>query len=192
VSLCSKCTSIGTAEPSGRDSDAATRLLALTERVQLFAFPSDEGELIRLATLARADLTYIRQHRGDHNRLGLAAQIVYLRHPSRVLPPNEAPYPPLLGIVAAHLKVTPAALSQYAKRDETRRNHLQELLERFELRQFDRSYYRELIDWLMPLALQESNGILGVSTAQRRQVDLLAQLQTTRLGGRNRSLLFRH
>ena len=39
-------------------------LLTPTERVQLFAFPSDEGELIRLATLARRDLTYIRQHRG--------------------------------------------------------------------------------------------------------------------------------
>jgi TnpA family transposase len=116
-------------------------LLTPTERVQLFAFPEDEGELIRLATLARADLTYIRQHRGDHNRLGLAIQMVYLRHPSRVPPPNEAPFPPLLGIVAAQLKVTPAAWSQYAKRDETRREHLQELLDRFELRQFDRSYY---------------------------------------------------
>jgi hypothetical protein len=61
-------------------------LLTPTERVQLFAFPEDEGELIRLATPARADLTYIRQHRGDHNRLGLAIQMVYLRHPSRVLP----------------------------------------------------------------------------------------------------------
>ena len=30
---------------------------------------------------------------------------------------------------------------------------------------------------------KESNRILGVSTAQRRQVDLQAQLQTTRLGG---------
>jgi TnpA family transposase len=113
-------------------------LLTPTERAQLFAFPEDEGELIRLATLARADLTYIRQHRGDHNRLGLAIQMVYLRHPSRVLPQSEAPYPPLLGIVAAQLKVTPAAWSQYAKRDETRREHLQELLDRFELRQFDR------------------------------------------------------
>ncbi len=47
-------------------------LLTPTERVQLFAFPEDESELIRLATLARTDLTYIRQHRGDHNRLGLA------------------------------------------------------------------------------------------------------------------------
>jgi TnpA family transposase len=79
-------------------------LLTPTERAQLFAFPEDEGELIRLATLARADLTYIRQHRGDHNRLGLAIQMVYLRHPSRVLPATEAPFPPLLGIVAAQLK----------------------------------------------------------------------------------------
>ena len=135
-------------------------LLTPTERVQLFAFPSDEGELIRLATLAPGDLTYIRQHRGDHNRLGLAIQMVYLRHPSRVLPPSEAPYPPLLGIVAAQLKATPAAWSQYAKRDETRREHLQELLERFELQQFDRSYYREVIDWLMPLALQTTQGLV--------------------------------
>ena len=124
------------------------------------AFPEDESELIRLATLARSDLTYIRQHRGDHNRLGLAIQMVYLRHPSRVLPPNEAPFPPLLGIVAAQLKVTPAVWSQYARRDETRREHLQELLERFELRQFDRSDYRALIDWLAPLALQTTQGMV--------------------------------
>jgi TnpA family transposase len=113
-----------------------------------------------LATLARSDLTYIRQHRGDHNRLGLAIQMVYLRHPSRVLPQNEAPFPPLLGIVAAQLKVTPAVWTQYARRDETRREHLQELLDRFELRQFDRSDYRALIDWLSPLALQTTQGMV--------------------------------
>lgn len=107
--------------------------LTPTERVQLFAFPEDEGELIRLATLAWGDLTYIRQHPGDHNRLGLAVQVVYQRHPSRVLPPNEVPFPPLLGIVAAQLKVTPAVGTQYARRDETRREHLLELLDRFEL-----------------------------------------------------------
>jgi hypothetical protein len=135
-------------------------LLTPTERGQLFAFPEDEGELIRLATLARADLTYIRQHRGDHNRLGLAIQMVYLRHPSRVLPQNEAPFPPLLGIVAAQLKVTPAVWTQYARRDETRREHLQELLDRFELRQFNRTDFRALIEWLMPLALQTTQGMV--------------------------------
>ncbi len=40
--------------------------------------------------------------------------MVYLRHPSRVLAANEAPYPPLLGIVAAQLQVTPACtISSY-------------------------------------------------------------------------------
>jgi hypothetical protein len=47
-------------------------VLTPTERAQLFAFPDDEGELIRLATLSRTDLTFIRHHRGDHNRLGIA------------------------------------------------------------------------------------------------------------------------
>jgi TnpA family transposase len=108
-------------------------LLTPIERMQRFAFPSGEGGLIRLASLARSDLTCIRQHRGDHNRLGLATQMDYLQQPSRVVPPSEAPYPPLLGMVAAQLKVTPSASSQYTKRDETRREHLQELLERFEL-----------------------------------------------------------
>jgi TnpA family transposase len=85
-------------------------VLTPTERTQLFAFPDDEGELIRLGTLSRTDLTFIRHHRGDHNRLGIAVQMTYLRYPSRVLGESEAPHPPLLGIVAAQLKVAPAAL----------------------------------------------------------------------------------
>jgi hypothetical protein len=36
----------------------------------------------------------------------------------------------------------------------------QELLGRLKLRQFDRSYYRELIDWLMPLAVQTTQGMV--------------------------------
>jgi TnpA family transposase len=135
-------------------------LLTPTERVQLLAFPEDEGALIRLATLSRADRTFIRQHRGDHNRLGIAVQMSYLRYPSRVLGVREAPHPPLLGIVAAQLKVAPAAWSFYATRDETRREHLQELLERLSLRQFAKSDYRSLTDWLTPLAMQTTQGMV--------------------------------
>jgi TnpA family transposase len=100
-------------------------VLTPTERAQVFAYPHDEGELIRLGTLSRTDLTFVRHHRGDHNRLGIAVQMTYLRYPSRVLGESEAPHPPLLGIVAAQLKVAPAAWSFYATRDETRREHLQ-------------------------------------------------------------------
>jgi hypothetical protein len=55
-----------TAERSGADFDATTQTAeAAGKKGQLFAFPEDECELSPPGTLARADLTYIRQHRGD-------------------------------------------------------------------------------------------------------------------------------
>ena len=47
-------------------------ILTSSQRTQLLAFPDDEGELIRRYTLTKADLAFVRQHRGDHNRLGIA------------------------------------------------------------------------------------------------------------------------
>ncbi len=54
-------------------------LLTSTERLQLLAFPEDEGELIRLSTLTKPDLAFVRQHRGVHNRLGVAVLMSYLQ-----------------------------------------------------------------------------------------------------------------
>ena len=50
-------------------------ILTSTQRMQLLAFPDDEGELIRRYTLTKADLAFVRQHRSDHNRLGIAVQM---------------------------------------------------------------------------------------------------------------------
>jgi TnpA family transposase len=148
-------------------------VLTPTERAQLFAFPADESALmlIRLGTLSRSDMTFIRHHRGAHNRLGIAGQMTYLRYPSRVLAEKEAPHAPLLGIVAAQLDVAPAAWSFYASRDETRREHLQELLDRSGLRQFAKVDYRNLTDWLTPLALQTTQGmVLAQALAEELRV----------------------
>jgi len=60
-------------------------ILTSSDRVQLLAFPEDEGELIRRYTFTKADLGFVRQHRGDHNRLGIAVQMCFLRFPGRVL-----------------------------------------------------------------------------------------------------------
>jgi hypothetical protein len=38
-------------------------LLIPTERLQLLGFPEDNGELIRLLTLTKADLAFVSQHR---------------------------------------------------------------------------------------------------------------------------------
>ena len=40
------------------------KLLTPTERLQLLAFPEDAGELIRVLTLSKADIAFVRQHRG--------------------------------------------------------------------------------------------------------------------------------
>ena len=51
-------------------------ILTSSDRMQLLAFPENEGELIRRYTLTKADLAFVRQHRGDHNRLGIAVHVL--------------------------------------------------------------------------------------------------------------------
>jgi TnpA family transposase len=149
-------------------------LLTAAQRFQLFAFPDDESELIRLATLSAEDFAFVRQHRGGHNRLGIAVLMIYLRFPGRVLGPAEKPHAPVIGIVAAQLGVTPAVWDVYAARDETRREHLQELLSRLGLAQFNRQHYRALVEFLSPVAMQTTQGVVlaqaAVDELRRRHV----------------------
>ena len=49
-------------------------------------------------------------------------------------------------------------LGIYAQRDQTRREYLQEILERLGLKQFDRITHREIARWLLPTALQTTQG----------------------------------
>ena len=102
----------------------------------------------------------MRQHRGDHNRLGVAVQICYLRFPGRVLAEGERTYPPLLGMVAVQLKLSSSIWDIYAERDQTRREHLQELIDWLRLSQFGRAHYRAVADWLLPIALQITQGMV--------------------------------
>ena len=90
----------------------------------MLIFPYDERKPIRLATLSRTDLAFLRPHRGDHNLLGTVVQLSFLRHHGRVLTPRGAPHAPLLDILAAQLQMTPPVWSLYAARDDTRREHL--------------------------------------------------------------------
>lgn len=102
-------------------------ILNSSQRTQLLAFPDDEGELIRRYTLTKADLAFVRQHWGDHNRLGIAVHMCSLRLPGRALGENERPPDRLLNLVATQLGISIVAWDLYARRDETRREHLLEL-----------------------------------------------------------------
>jgi TnpA family transposase len=149
-------------------------LLTATQRSQLIAFPDEASALIRLFTLSGEDLAFVRQHRGDHNRLGVAVQMSYLRYPGRVLGPNEVPYAPLLELVARQVRASPTAWEAYAARDQTRREHLAELLRRLGMRQFDRSDAHALKEWLLPTAMQTTRGMplaeAAIAELRRRKV----------------------
>jgi hypothetical protein len=69
--------------------------LTLAERESLFAVPTDEAELIRRYAFSEQELSVIQQHRGDHNRLGFAVQLCYMRYPGYILPVAPAARPPL-------------------------------------------------------------------------------------------------
>jgi TnpA family transposase len=140
-------------------------LLAPAQREALMAPPSDLNECIRYYTLSANDLHLISQHRGIHNQLGFAVQLCYLRFPGRALAVEEVPPPEIVGFVGAQLNLPPSAWSEYAKRDQTRREHLQELQRHSGLRLLTVADYRSVAAWVTALAMQTSKGIVLVDGA---------------------------
>lgn len=135
-------------------------LLTPAERNGLLALPSTDDELIRYYTLSEADLLFIRQRRGNHNRLGFAVQLCFLRYPGIALPTDAEPPAPLLAIVGLQLSIEPDIWPQYARRPETRREHLAELQAWLNLAPFTITDYRRFVHRLADLAQQTDRGIV--------------------------------
>ena len=102
----------------------------------LFDPPTDQRELVRHYTLSDADLAAIRRCRGDHNRLGHALMLCYLRYPGRPLRAGERPPRPLLSFVAEQIDVLPESIDDYLAAERNRQRHAAELQDRLGLRPF--------------------------------------------------------
>ena len=135
-------------------------LLTPAERVALLGLPSTDEELVRHYTFSEPDLSAIRQRRGDHNRLGFAVQLCYLRHPGFALPTEAEPPRSLLRVVGHQLGIEPDTWPQYAQRPETRREHLSELQAWLGLAPFAAADHRRLVRQLAELAKQTDRGIV--------------------------------
>ncbi|MFK0380320.1 Tn3 family transposase [Pandoraea sp. NPDC090278] len=135
-------------------------LLTPAERAGLLALPATDDELIQHYTLAEPDLSVIRQRRGSHNRLGFAVQLCYLRYPGIALPTNAEPPTSLLGIISRQLQIAPDIWPQYARRPETRREHLLELQAWLKLTPFSVADHRYFVLQLSELAQQTDRGIV--------------------------------
>ncbi len=135
------------------------RRRALTE-VQLeilLALPADEASLIRHWTLDGADRISVERRRGGHNQLGFALQLCAFRYPGRLLRPGEAIPDAALQFIAEQLHVSPEMLAAYAARPQTRREQLDALRAEFGFRMFAPGHGRDLLAWLLPVALATTN-----------------------------------
>jgi TnpA family transposase len=131
---------------------ARRRLLNDVQWAALLSPPADEREIVRHYTLSAEDLAAVSTKRGNHNRIGFALTLCYLRFPGRALAIGETPPLPLIRFVARQLKIPPEAFAAYARRDQTRREHLAELSRSLGCKAFERSHLKALIGWLAPMA----------------------------------------
>jgi hypothetical protein len=120
-------------------------LLSSEQRARLFSIPIDAAEMARHFVLSVEDLALIRSKRRAANRLGFAVQLCALRHPGRVLDPTELPPEPMLAFVGKQVGIDPTLFSEYARRAETRREHITELQKLLRLRSFGFADWRSCL-----------------------------------------------
>lgn len=134
-------------------------VLTSIERMSLLAIPSSEEALIQHYTFSESDISMIKQRRGEHNRLGVAVQLCYLRFPGYALPPDTIPNESVLLFVAKQLHFDSALWPQYAQRAETRREHLLELQALLGLTPFKKSHINSFVQQLTDLAQHTDRGV---------------------------------
>ena len=141
----------------------------------LFDPPTEQRELVRHYTLSATDLAMIRRCRGDHNRLGQALMLCYLRYPGRPLKADERPPEALLSFVAEQIDVLPASFDTYVAAERNRQRHSAEMQERLGLYPFGTRATNELASWLLPHAIEDDRlahlaGLVMEECRQRRIV----------------------
>ena len=153
-----------------------TRRQQLTEAqiAALFDPPTDQRELVRHYTLSAADLAVIRRCRGDHNRLGHALMLCYLRYPGRPLKAGERPPRPLLSFIAEQIDALPEAIEDYLAAERNRQRHAAELQDRLGFRPFGTRPAADLAGWLLPHAIENDRlahlAGLVVEECRRRRI----------------------
>lgn len=102
-------------------------ILSPQSRAALFDPPIESTAIVRHYTFTSEDLALIRRRRRAANRLGYAVNLAYLRFPGRTFGVEEAPPADMLAFITKQIGCEPGDFGVYARRSETRREHLGEL-----------------------------------------------------------------
>lgn len=153
-------------------------ILSASEQTNLLALPENQDDLIRYYSFNEPDLSLIRQRRGAANRLGFAVQLCLLRYPGYALGSDIMVSEPVIQWIAGQVQVDANAWLKYGEREETRREHSQELRSYLGLSPFSRTDFRDLINCLTVLAMQTEKGLVlathALETLRCRRVILPA------------------
>ena len=121
---------------------------------ELFDPPVDQRELVRHFTLSPDDFVAILRCRGDHNRLGYALMLCYLRYPGRALRAGERPPAALLAFVAEQIGVLADSIGEYLATKRNCWRHAIECQGQLGLRPFGKKAAAELTGCLSPQAIE--------------------------------------
>lgn len=105
---------------------ALRALLTTAERGQILAIPTGTEDLAARYTLSDADMSLIRQRRGEANRLGFTVQLALLRYPGIALAEDTEMPPELVSWLASRIAVS-SEWGEYGTREETRQEHGREI-----------------------------------------------------------------
>jgi hypothetical protein len=117
--------------------------------------PPSAAQLDLFFHVDERDRALIDRRRGDHNRLGFAVQLGTVRFLGTFLArPAEVPQV-VAARVAEELRVNPGCLTDYAKREQTHREHAGEIQREYGYRDFsEASAQAELLAWLERAGLE--------------------------------------
>ncbi len=145
---------------------ALRSLLTAAERSQVLAVPTGDEDLAAHYTLSEADMSLIRQRRGDANRLGFAIQLCLLRHPGIALAEDTDVPPELVSWMASRLDFPAEAWDEYGTREETRQEHGRELRAYLGMTSFGITDFRQLVEHVGDVAAQTDKGLLLVENSR--------------------------
>lgn len=162
------------------------------DQVARFYGPAvSQPDLIRHYTLSPPDLTLIARCRHDHNRLGFAVMLCYLRYPGRPLRTDERPPASTIEFIASQIDALPTDFDHYL--EQTRRRHSAQLQDTMNLRPFGAVPGKQIEDWLVRHAIENDQIIsladlaLSECRLQRILVPPVGSLQRICLRARARA-----
>ena len=120
---------------------------AQREVLETAHFFLDDREIARYWTLSEQDLVRIERRRRDSNRFGFAVQLCLLRYPGWPATRRDKLPLPLLQYVAEQLQIPTEHIEEYARREPTRTEHLQEIMEIYGFRYYSTVIAEELAAW---------------------------------------------